>query len=225
MAAERIISGAGQRSPLETPAGYWSGYRLRTLSRMGKAALKKSRQNPNQYSQSRKSLFPPTRTERPPNTPSIRSTSYHTSEKTQVIQWYFHFYFLSSPVPLKLLWVKPCAEETLYQKNRWFKHRLSLELQEVVCSDDGILFLRWRLAGVVLKGEWFSSITRDGGREEQPTRKFFISFVEYWCTNPKQTCQLIFKKKKKTKTQKNKNQRIIPKVWLSLPHPTGRNQG
>jgi len=47
---------------------------LRTLPRIGKAALKKSRQNPNQYSQSRKSLFPPTRTERPPNTPSIRQS-------------------------------------------------------------------------------------------------------------------------------------------------------
>lgn len=60
---------------------------------------------------------------------------------------------LSSHLPLKLLWVKPGTEETLYQKNQWFKHRLSLELQEVVCLDDGILFLRWRLAGMVLSGE------------------------------------------------------------------------
>ena len=140
-----------------------------------------------------------------------------SSKKTQVIRWYFCFCFLSSPVPLKLLWVKPCTGETLYQKNRWFKLRPSLELQEVVCLDDGILFLWWRLAGVVLKGEWFSSITRNGGREEQPTWKFFISFVEYWCTNPKQTCQWLLTKKK--------TKRIIPKVWLSLPHPTGRNQG
>lgn len=95
---------------------------------------------------------------------------------------------------------------------------LSLELQEVVCLDDGILFLRRRLAGVVLKGEWFSSITRDGGREEQPTRKFFISFVEYWCTNPKQTCQWLLKKKK-TKHKKTKTKESYQKYDLVSPTP------
>lgn len=109
---------------------------------------------------------------------------------------------LSSHLPLKLLWVKPGTEETLYQKNQWFKHRPSLELQEVVCLDDGILFLRWRLAGVVLSGEWFSIITRDGGREEQATGSFSSPFCGVLVYKPKANLPMTWQKNPKTKESK-----------------------
>lgn len=94
----------------------------------------------------------------------------------------------------------------------WFKLRPSLELQEVVCLDDGILFLWWRLAGCGSEGGMIQQHHQGWRRRNKSPGSFSYLLRGVLCTNPKQTCQWL-----SIQNQNKQNKESYTQSMTSLP--------